>query len=475
MNSKPKAFFYATVLIAMAIGKIVPAFFVLVGSAIAIYITATRRLDLLPVLILTNVPITSFLGGDTVDYGSYEYSVEVYQTAYINFLGLPISAGFVTTVSIGVMCIINFFKDPFRAYPGKLRIMFFLWVIGAFFALFISLNGMLMGNNAWSTPLRGFLSLSGVFYGYFLISHFPGASRMLFRDFSLVFLCFGILGCLGIFHHRVMWIGAAIIPVLAVFALKRNDFLARCIGVGNLLVWVLYCILGYTKSGETTFTLQSLFIFSLIFSVVFTLRSPALRQTAAFLLGTPAILIVFFYMSFSIYGAHRYGTADLIKGGYELSLAERIKFKMFDDRARHWSFVIEDITRDNKILPIPGELMRIIHPTRGEMFVTYGAHNSYLEALRQNGVVSGGIIILTILFSIISASKVLKHSRAGVTTALAIGAITTLLVGGTTGHYVIGQTAGVYIFILAGMSIGRNVDWMDRMNKITKPGFKQFT
>ena len=77
MNSKPKAFFYATVLIAMAIGKIVPAFFVLVGSAIAIYITATRRLDLLPVLILTNVPITSFLGGDTVDYGSYEYSVEV--------------------------------------------------------------------------------------------------------------------------------------------------------------------------------------------------------------------------------------------------------------------------------------------------------------------------------------------------------------------------------------------------------------
>lgn len=443
------------VLISMAIGQFAPAINVLIGSTVAAYIVFSRKLELLPLLILTNIPITSFFFGATPEYGTFEYSVEVYHTAYVNFLGLPISAGFVATLSIGIMCIINFIQEPERAYPGALKAMFVLWLIGALFAVLISFNGMFLGHNGWSTPLRAFLSLSGVFYGHYLISRSARVTEMLNKDFAILFLIFGVMGCLGIFHHRVFWIGAAIIPALSIFALVKRDLPARCIAIANLVAWTFYCLLGFTLSKETTFTLQALFLFSLILSLVFIKRGSNWTKFTSFSLGVPTLFIIAFYIYFAVIGAQKYGTAELTRAGYELSWSEKIMFKIFDDRARHWGFVLDDIASENKILPIPGNPMKVIHATRGEMYVTYGAHNTYLEAIRQNGVISGGIIITIIIFSILSAARTLRNPRTGTTAVLSIGVSVTLIIGGTTGHYVIGQTAGVYIFLLVGMAIGR--------------------
>jgi hypothetical protein len=79
----------------------------------------------------------------------------------------------------------------------------------------------------------------------------------------------------------------------------------------------------------------------------------------------------------------------------------------------------------------------------------HSAHNSYFQPLRENGFVSGGIIILLMIFSLLGAAGSLRIFFTGMMAAFAIGAIFTLKVGATAGHYVIGQTAGVYVFLLA--------------------------
>ena len=437
----------------IALGKFVPQLNVLFCSMVAVYIIVRQRLDLFPLLILSNIPITSFFLGGGADYGTFEYTVEVYQTAYINIAGLPISAGLVSVVTMAFVCYANFMNAPQRFYPGALKGMFILWNIGALFAVLIALNGILNHHQAWSGPLRAYLSTVGIFYGYAVASKSPYLKTPLFIDFLLFFLCIGLIAMAGLFHHRILFLGAGFVPGLAFIALRRSDFLSKLLGASNLLVWALYALVGFTRLGETTFTLIALFLVSSGLGCLTMLRSPGIIRSAGKLLGYPAVIAIIFYVCFAIYGAKYFGVGAYAHTGVELGLAEQIKYKIFDDRAHLWGFVLDDIMRDNKILPVPGEDLMTIHPKRGVMYVRHGAHNSYLQALRENGFISGGIIILLMMFTLVRSAKAYGGSVIGVTGALAIGSIATLTVGAVTGHYVIGQTIGAFIFMLGGMAM----------------------
>ena len=453
MNTRIKVLLYGLVFGSLLIAVAVPQFNVLLCSMVAAYIIIRQRLDLFPLLILTNIPVSSFFLGGGADYGSFEYSVEVYETAYINIAGLPVSAGLVTVLVMAFVCYANFMNAPHRFYPGSLKAMFILWNVGALFAVLIAINGIMHHHQAWSGPLRGYLSTIGIFYGYAIAMKSPHLKGPLFIDFLLFFFFIGLIAAVGIFHHRILFLGAGFVPGLAVIALRRSDPLSKLLGAGNLIVWALYALAGFSMRHETTFTLISLFIVSSGLGVLTMLRSSGMIRLTGKLLGYPAVFAILFYVLFSIYGAKHFAMGSYANSGAELTLVERIQFKVFDDRARLWGFVLDDIMRDNKILPIPGEDLMVMHPKRGVVYVRHGAHNSYLQALRENGFISGGIIIILMMYALVRAGKAYGGSTVGVTGALAIGAIATLTVGAVTGHYVIGQTIGALIFMLGGMAM----------------------
>ena len=469
MNTRNKFLLYGLVIASLLIARLVPQFNVLLCSTVAIYIVVRQRLDLIPLLILTNIPVTSFFLGGGAEYGTYEYIVEVYETAYINFLGLPISAGLVSVVAMALVCYGNFAKAPHSYYPGILKPMFILWNVGAFFALFIALNGMLQGNQAWSGPLRGYLSTVGIFYGYALTIRSPHLKGPLFVDFLLLFLCFGILAALGLFHHRILFLGAGFVPGLALIALRRQNPLSKLLGFANLVVWAFYALFGFTFRGETTLTLMALFMVSCFLGMLTLFRSQNLINLAGRLLAYPAIFLIILYMVLAIHGSKKFSIGQYARSGAELTLVEKIQFKIFDDRAALWGFIWDDIMSDHKILPIPGQDLLTVHPKRGITYVRHGAHNSYLQALRENGFISGTIIIILMFFILVRSARAYGGSMTGITGALAIGSITTLTVGAVTGHYVIGQTIGAFIFALGGMAMAGEAGEFKAM----RPNLKQ--
>ena len=71
MNTRGKVLLYGLVLGSLAIAKGVPQFNVLLCSMVAVYIIIRQRLDLLPLLILTNIPISSFFFGKGAEYGTF--------------------------------------------------------------------------------------------------------------------------------------------------------------------------------------------------------------------------------------------------------------------------------------------------------------------------------------------------------------------------------------------------------------------
>ena len=453
MNTRGKVLLYGLVLGSLVIAKAVPQFNVIFCSMVAVYIIIRQHLDLLPLLILTNIPVTSFFFGGGAEYGTFEYTVEVYQTAYINVAGLPISAGLVTVVTMAFVCYANFVNAPQRFYPGALKGMFIVWNIGALFAVLIAINGIQNHHQAWSGPLRAYLSTIGIFYGYAVASKSPHLKSPLFIDFLLFFLFIGLISVAGIFHHRILFLAAGFVPGLALIALYRRASLSKFLGIANFIVWAVYALLGFSFRSETTLTLMGLFLVSTVLGLLSVLRSPKLLQSAGKLLAYPAIIVIAGYMAFAIYGSKKITIAQYAHTGAELSFVERLTFKVFDDRANLWHFVWDDIMRDRKIIPIPGEDLMTVHPKRGVVYVRHGAHNSYLQALRENGFISGGIIVLLMLFTLVRSARAYGSSSRGITGALAIGSIVTLTVGAVTGHYVIGQTIGAFIFILGGMAM----------------------
>jgi hypothetical protein len=448
MLSNRKLLFYGIVLGSMLLGRLgAPQLNVLICSGMATWIVFNKRLDFLPLLLLCNLPITAF----NIDYSIYrtfESQVEVYTKDYINIAGLPISAGLVTVVAMAAVCGWNLLNRPEKYYRGAMAAMFVLWIVGALVSLLIGVSGKLQAYQAWSGPLRGYLSLIGVFYGYAIAVDRPQWKSIVFRDLLIFFLIIGALALPGFFYHRIMFVGVSVVPAMAMVALTLRRPWSRLLGLANLIVWFLYAIFV-----GSTFTLLLLFMMSAGLSGVVLVRMTGARRILGILYGVPMIIAITTYMFVAIIGTKYISLQEIVYEGGELTFSEEILFKIFDDRAQLWVYILDDIKRDNLFMPVPGEDLAIIHPKHGEIFVRHGAHNSYLQALRENGVIAGGIIIIIMAYCLIAVSKSYGASSQSETIAWAAGALPTLTVGAVTGHYVIGQLVGAFIFLFVGMAI----------------------
>lgn len=452
MNSnRQKILLYGLLAASLVLGQFAAQLNVLIASALAAWVVFQKRLDLLPLLFLANFPVTAF-NLDWSMYGSYEGTVEIYQKAYINFAGLPISSGLVTVVAMAAVCGLNLLNNPNRYYPGLMKFFFALWILGATVSLLIALNGIMNGHRAWSGPLRGYLSLIGLFYGFSLISPSTRSRDMLFRDLLILAAFVGTIASLSMFHHRVVFLFASLIPALAGASFRRPGLLVKLLSVFNLFIWAYF-----VAFKGNTLTLISLYMTSAGLGAWVYISSAAVRRLIGHAFGGFMIVVIVVYMVVAIYGARHFSFSELAYGGTKTTMVEDILFKVFDDRARLWGFVLEDIRRDNLFIPVSGEDLMVIHPKFGEVYVRHGAHNSFLQALRENGIIAGGIIIILMGFCLVKTAQVYRESQAGFSAALAAGSLPTLTVGAVTGHYVIGQTAGALIFLIIGLALSMRV------------------
>lgn len=138
-------------------------------------------------------------------------------------------------------------------------------------------------------------------------------------------------------------------------------------------------------------------------------------------------------------------------------LRSRLYKKTFDDRAPLWLAVWRNVTAEKKFLP-PMNLKeyRIENLYESEHGINLGAHNVFLELLRQFGIIIGPIIGLIFILIVINAGRVL-FLRGGTNSFLVISASSVVaigVIGGMTGQYPLIITFSLLFSGLAGICYG---------------------
>ena len=138
-------------------------------------------------------------------------------------------------------------------------------------------------------------------------------------------------------------------------------------------------------------------------------------------------------------------------------LRTRLYKKTFDDRAPLWLAVWNNVIAEKNILP-PMELKEYeIENFYGTQYeANFGAHNIFLELLRQFGVIIGPITGLSFILIVISAGKLLLLKNLSnsfliitASTVVAVG-----IIGGMTGQYPLLSTFSLLYIGLAGVCYG---------------------
>ena len=296
-------------------------------------------------------------------------------------------------VSQMVFCfyvIITLFVKPLRFSNSRLRLLFWLWLICVFGGVINTIFSLLDDNEMWTRGLRAVLTVGCSFYGILLAQR-----SKIEEDFRLVsvwlwlVLVFGILVTLHMFwSHMLFWLASiASLLMAAGIRYKHSKFLrfsalaylpvsigssltVMAISVGTFLA-VLFSV---SKRKVHRIFVRKSIVFLLIIGPFISLGAGALSDS--------------------------FGFGDIEMVGLEQSISDRVFFKFAGDRLPLWASAYSQIVEGSFWFPTSGRTLQVVHFLKTDEW-NYGAHNTYLEILRNNGLFFGVILLLSEIEQII--------------------------------------------------------------------------
>jgi hypothetical protein len=136
-----------------------------------------------------------------------------------------------------------------------------------------------------------------------------------------------------------------------------------------------------------------------------------------------------------------------------LTFGDRLRTKLFDDRSVIWEGALRDVLTPPISFKPSGRTFTIEYPGYGSIDWRFGAHNTFLEQLRQNGLWVGLLLLFILAIALHYASAALHHLLPPVR-ALAIGILPSGTVGAFTGQYIFTESAGVWVLCIGGICWG---------------------
>jgi hypothetical protein len=168
--------------------------------------------------------------------------------------------------------------------------------------------------------------------------------------------------------------------------------------------------------------------------------------------GLPALVISILFVVFSVKVIEKFGIGNPVPPTGNVTMAEKLKSKIFYDRANWWKCNIEYIFEPPYFLKPSGRPFILQHVFRGDIDFKAGAHNALLHSIRTNGWYSGIVIYIILCTAVMKNVLIYKRTHIGEIRAIAIATITTGIFGAMTGHNVFVLEAGFWIMTLAGAS-----------------------
>ncbi|HET7233297.1 MAG TPA: hypothetical protein VFJ16_25015 [Longimicrobium sp.] len=304
-------------------------------------------------------------------------------------------------------------------------------------ALMCALQGQANGLNRWSVGVRGLLAVGGFFWGVVMVRQSRGTPSDYARQVLRVVLVGSFLAVIGILRGTYFFLLVGMTGgAFAHYLSRRRGLPATLTGavvVGSVFVATL------TTLGEVAFALLCMM-----------LNGPGMRRLRRFLVragvataGIMSLGLLWAVMRFS-------QMASFTANSRDQGLLAYAYFKLMGDRGPLWVSALEQILAGPYVIVPAG---RPLHP-QGIYARLYswefGAHNTVLELLINNGMVAGAAGVALIGLAIWSAARLLIDTQDRGLRAVAAGFLGVGVVGVTTGSFPV-YDVGFFLWSLGGI------------------------
>lgn len=290
--------------------------------------------------------------------------------------------------------------------------------------------------------LNMYLSFFAFFYGTMIIRTLDNIviKAFIFTLFSLL-----ILHLLDINNSRLIFFAYPLfIGVLSYAYFYRSTKLIYFIYIFISLLSLIVLLADYT------FTL----FFSSILALLFVgLYYSGQNKSLFKMTGLYAYLLVLVIMVFGVLNYMQIeNVADFADPNTNLAFTERMKFKLFADRAPFWDGAVKQIGLLNSFLPpieVPNITATLID--NRDVEVSFGGHNIYLELVRNYGYLAGILLCFLYLFVGIVGRNIFLLKKINPLFMLLVAASVSIhIIGGLTGTYPVTMNFSIANFTILG-------------------------
>jgi hypothetical protein len=457
---------------ALLFGFIDPKLSTLIQMVLAAVFILLADVRLVPALMALQFTVTDFQGGVAA---SMETQYERYEGMVIVIGGLPFTANYVLLLAVLVRVLYDVLTQP-RLLRGPLGIPSVLvWLSTMVLAIHNSLLGRALGNPSWSAPARITLAIGALWLGAVLAKDRSLLLQVLRRRIApFVIVVLGLAFC-EMVVNRLTWLLVALGITLAVDAFFNADrggrkpiramlllFLSLAIGFG-LRATPAMLELARQRGGSFAATLTTMLVPVLTGGLVWLCRprrgslADRSRPGSAVLVTTTVLYLAFCAFPFIISALTI--NMDVETRGREenISLRERVAYKLFFERAAIWRGSIDQISQPPYVfVPSGRDGYLITNAGRSGKFIV-GSHNMVLECLRSGGLLAGLVTLGFFYMSVVAAAVACFVRPDAVGRILGPALIAVTIGTGVSGASVLDPTLGFFTLLFGGMCMGGNL------------------
>jgi hypothetical protein len=378
--------------------------------------------------------------------------------------GFPLNVATLACGFISMRVVYEILISPstFRNYiPSRLIL---LWLIGLIPALILFLWSWKLGNPNWTRGYRFYLISGSYFYGVILFKNFKMSNfkmsheRSILKLFIPLLIIYLLIIFLEVFWSHFGFLLIGLTGAFSIFLLYEKIISYKIIGLFLFSLTVIIIL-------KSSLTLMLIGFISILFTLLIC-NAVGKNYAQRFLVSTTKMLLpvsILFTLFVSIL-SYILDISILVQSEQSHSFMERVLWKTLFDRLPFWSAAFEQIISGPYFLVPSGRpfyINSIFYGTDVEWVV--GAHNSYLEILRNTGLFVGLVILIVYITAINNVLKVLRRSENRLLRTFSSAIISVSIVGLSVGDFPADMTMGFFLWSFAGFI---HCNYVSMTNKI---------
>ena len=369
--------------------------------------------------------------------------------------GFPVSVQLVINVLAPVCVIVFLIRRPGMFHNAIRPSLLILWFLAFIPVLIGTWLGKQADNETWTRGLRFLMMIAAYLYGFVWAKRWNRSLEPIIINgltgICVLFLGAAVFGFYG--SHLASFLLLGMAGPLAFHYFRQRSVMATFIGVVLVIESLL---MGF----RTTFTVQAICILGLVVGFLGQRQSLAFRRRSiAVVWGSTIVVLWAFVLLICLFGKQLDVNLDFLHIDDELTQTEKVQAKIFGDRLILWEPAFQQII-DGPYFVVPtGRALELENRSWGIRGTwTFGAHNTLLEVLRQDGLFAGSVMLAILCVALFKNFQALRRSINPLVIILSSTVLAVGTVGMTTGDFPLDFNVGFLLWSFAGLAAGLHLE-----------------